>query len=142
MKKTIISGVVSGVILLVVSILMLKAAIMMFPMTFEEYYNDTFNSNGERDIFFYIHPFMLSLALAWFWQRFKGMFKGNFLFRGLELGVVFALVAILPVMWITYSAISVSFIVVGTWPVWTDSNLRCRDGFCKTEPIKANRDRF
>lgn len=115
MKRMIISGVVSGVLLLVVSVLMLNAAIMMFPLTFEEYYNDTFNSNGERDIFFYIHPFVLSLALAWFWQRFKGMFKGNFLFRGLELGVVFAIVAILPIMWITYSAISVSFIVVGTW---------------------------
>ena len=115
MKKIIMSGFVSGAILLVVSILMLNAAIMMFPLTFEEYYNDTFNLNGERDIFFYLHPFVLSLGLAWFWQRFKGMFKGNFLFRGLELGVVFAIVAILPVMWITYSAISVSFIVVGTW---------------------------
>lgn len=115
MKKMIISGAVSGVLLLVVSILMLNAAIMMFPLTFEEYYNDTFNLNGERDIFFYIHPFVLSIALAWFWQRFKAQFKGNFVFRGLELGVVFAIVAILPVMWITYSAISVSFIVVGTW---------------------------
>lgn len=118
MKKLILSGVVSGVVLLVVSILMLNAAIMMFPLTFEEYYNDTFNTNGERDIFFYIHPFVLSIALAWFWQRFKVQFKGNFIFRGLELGVVFGIVAILPVMWITYSAISVSFIVVGTWFVY------------------------
>jgi hypothetical protein len=115
MKKILISGTVSGAILLVVSLLMLNAAIMIFPLTFEEYYNDTFNSNGERDIFFYIHPFILSFSLAWFWQRFKGLFKGNFLVRGLELGLVFALVATLPTMWITYSAISVSFIVVGTW---------------------------
>lgn len=115
MKKIMVPGIVAGIILLVVSVLMIKVAIMMFPQTFEEYYNDTFNSNGERDIFFYIHPFVLTIALAWFWHRFKGMFKGNFLFRGLELGVVFAVVAILPVMWITYSAISVSFIVVGTW---------------------------
>ena len=118
MKKIILSGVVSGIVLLVLSVLMLNAAIMMFPLTFEEYYNDTFNSNGERDIFFYIHPFVLGLALAWFWHRFKVQFKGNFLVRGLELGVVFAIVAILPVMWITYSAISVSFIVVGTWFVY------------------------
>lgn len=115
MKKILISGIVSGAILLVMSILMLNAAIMMFPLTFEEYYNDTFNVAGQRDIFFYIHPFILSFALAWFWQRFKGMFKGNFVLRGLELGFVFAVVAILPTMWITYSAISVSFIVVGTW---------------------------
>jgi hypothetical protein len=115
MKKMIISGFISSIILLVVSVLMLNVALLLYPQTFEEYYNDTFNLNGERDIFFYIHPFVLSIALAWFWQRFKGMFKGNFLLRGLELGVVFAVVAILPVMWITYSAISVSFIVVVTW---------------------------
>jgi hypothetical protein len=115
MKKIMISGLVSGATLLLVSILMLNVAIMMFPQTFEEYYNDTFNLNGERNIFFYIHPFILSFGLAWFWQRFKAMFKGNFLIRGLELGFVFALVAILPTMWMTYSAIAVSFIVVGTW---------------------------
>jgi hypothetical protein len=118
MKKILISGLVSGILLLIVSILMLNVAILMFPLTFEEYYNDSFNSNGERDILFYLHPFVLSFALAWFWHRFKGLFHGNILVRGLELGVVFALVATLPTMWITYSALSVSFIVVGTWFVY------------------------
>ncbi|MCE3281947.1 MAG: hypothetical protein K0Q66_684 [Chitinophagaceae bacterium] len=118
MKKILVSGLVSGILLLIVSILMLNVAIIMFPLTFEEYYNETFNSNGERDIFFYLHPFVLSFALAWFWHRFKGMFRGNMLVRGIELGVVFALVATLPTMWITYSALSVSFIVVGTWFVY------------------------
>jgi hypothetical protein len=118
MKKILISGIVSGILLLIVSILMLNVAIIMFPLTFEEYYNDTFNSNGERDIFFYLHPFVLSFALAWFWHRFKGLFRGNMVVRGIELGVVFALVATLPTMWITYSALSVNFIVVGTWFVY------------------------
>jgi hypothetical protein len=118
MKKILISALVSGILLLIVSILMLNVAILLFPLTFEEYYNDSFNSNGERDIFFYIHPFVLSLALAWFWHRFKGLFRGNMLVRGIELGVVFALVATLPTMWITYSALSVSFMVVGTWFVY------------------------
>jgi len=118
MKKILLSGAVAGLVLLLMSILMLNAAIMMFPQTFEEYYNDTFNMNGQRDIFFYIHPFILSFGLAWFWQRFKDMFKGNFIVRGFELGLVFALVALLPSMWITYSAIAVSFTVVGTWFVY------------------------
>src|SRR4051812_6748765 len=103
MKKILLSGLIAGVLLLIISFLMLNVAIAMFPKTFDEYYNETFNSNGQRDIYFYTHPFILSFALAWFWQRFKGMFKGNFLVRGLELGCVFAVVAILPIMWITYS---------------------------------------
>lgn len=115
MKKVLISGLVAGAVLLLVSIVMLQLAIRLFPLTSEEYYNDTFNHNGERDLFFYIHPFVLGFALAWFWHRFKSMFKGNVYIRGLGLGVVFTIVAILPTMWITYSAISVSFIVVGTW---------------------------
>lgn len=115
MKKILASGLVAGVILLLISILMLNLGARLFPLTFEEYYSDTFNKNGERDIIFYIHPFILSLALAWFWHKFKGAFKGNMFTRGLELGGVFTMVAILPMMWITYSAISVSFTVVGTW---------------------------
>jgi len=115
MKKILLSGLASGIILLVLSLIMLNAVIMFFPVTAEEYYNDAFNSNGQRDIFFYIHPFILSFGLAWFWHRFKGILKGNFVLRGLEIAAIFAIVAILPNMWMTYSSLSVSILVVGTW---------------------------
>jgi hypothetical protein len=80
-----------------------------------EYINPLFNSDGSRDVLFYIHAFIISFALAWFWDRFKGLFNGSFLLRGLEFGLVYALVALLPVMWITFSALDITVIMVSSW---------------------------
>ncbi len=56
--------------------------------------------------------------MSWYWERFKGLFKGSFIFRGLELGIVYGLVAALPTMWITFSAINVSEMMVLSWWVY------------------------
>ncbi len=101
--------------MLALSFGMLYLTILVFPGIAEQYYNPVFRSGGDRNVFFYIHPFILGLALAWFWERFKGQFSGSFLLRGLELGFVYAIVAILPAMWITFSAIDVSLTMVLTW---------------------------
>lgn len=101
--------------MLALSFGMIYLTILVFPGVAEQYYNPVFRSGGERNMLFYLHPFILGLALAWFWERFKGQFSGSFLFRGLELGLVYAVVAILPAMWITFSAIDVSLTMVVTW---------------------------
>ena len=80
-----------------------------------EYNNPLFNSDGSRDIFFYMHAFIISLALSWFWESFKVSFKGSFLLRGLEFGLVYALVALLPVMWITFSSLDITLTMVLSW---------------------------
>lgn len=115
MKKIIVVGLTAGVTLFLLSFAMLYLTVNLFPSLAEEYYNPVFKSGGTRDILFYLHPFVLSLAISWFWERFKGLFKGNILYRGLEFGAVYAFIAMLPVMWITFSAIDVSFTMVFTW---------------------------
>ncbi|MDX1939338.1 MAG: hypothetical protein SFU99_02235 [Saprospiraceae bacterium] len=115
MKKILSSGIIAGLTLLAVSFGMLYLTIMIFPQIAEEYYNPIFRSDGGRNMLFYIHPFVLGFALAWFWERFKGQFSGNFLLRGLELGFVYAIVALLPAMWITFSAIDISLTMILTW---------------------------
>ncbi|MCB0578370.1 MAG: hypothetical protein KDD10_03555, partial [Phaeodactylibacter sp.] len=57
----------------------------------------------------------LSFALAWFWSRFKAQLPGYWLLRGLKFGLAYALLATLPSMWITFSAITVSLGMVFTW---------------------------
>lgn len=115
MKKILTSGLLAGVVLLVLSLGILYFIARMLPDLAEEYYSPTFRNTGDRDLLFYIHPFILGLALAWFWERFKGQFKGAWLLRGLEMGFVYAIVATLPTMWITFSAIDVSLNMVLTW---------------------------
>lgn len=115
MKKIILPGLAAGVVLLVLSYGILYLSINFFPNLVEEYYNPIFWPGSDRALLFFVHPFILSLALSWFWERFKSSFEGVMLVRGLELGIVYGLVATLPSMWITFSAISVSIAMVLSW---------------------------
>lgn len=116
MKKILLSGLVGGVVLLLLSYAMLYIGVMLFPHIAEEYYNTgLFRSGGNEALLFYLHPFIFSFAIAWFWERFKGLFTGNFLIRGLEVGLVYGIVALLPSMWMTYSALNVSLMTVVSW---------------------------
>ncbi len=115
MKKIILSGLLTGVVLLILSILALYATIWLFPTLAAQYYDPAFDTQAGRYMIYYIHPFVIALALSWFWDRFKGVLTGGFLTKGIEFGLVYALIAIFPVMWLIYSAINVSLAMVATW---------------------------
>lgn len=115
MKKIIVTGLIVGLILFVLSYGGLFLAINFFPELFVSYNNPLFNSDGSRDLLFYMHAFIISLALSWFWERFKGLFTGPFVLRGLEFGLVYAAVALLPVMWITFSSLDITLLMVASW---------------------------
>jgi len=115
MKKILISGSVTGVVLVIFSVVALYATIWLLPNVALEYYDSAFRSNGNGVVLYYLHPFVLSFALAWFWERFKVVFTGNFMMRGIEFGLVYLIVATLPAMWLIYSAMTVTLTIVLTW---------------------------
>jgi len=115
MKKILISGIVVGIILFIFSILSLYLTIYLLPSLALEYYNPAFKSNESGDILYFIHPFIVSFALAWFWDRFKSQLGKSFWVKDLEFGIIYSVVATLPSMWIIYSAMSVSLEQVFTW---------------------------
>lgn len=115
MKKFLIKGVVAGAVLLVLSYAALYLLVAFFPDLAELYYDPIFSQEGEKEILYFMHPFILSFALAWFWRRFKSLFHGSFWWRGIEMGLVYGLIATLPSMWITFSSLSVSISLVFTW---------------------------
>lgn len=118
MKKILFSGLIAGIILFIISYGGLFLAVKFFPNLFVEYNNPLFNSDGSRDILFYLHAFIISIALSWFWERFKGIFQGNFLVKGLEFGFVYTIVSLVPVMWITFSAMDITVTMVSSWLVY------------------------
>jgi hypothetical protein len=118
MKKILFSGLIAGAILFILSYGGLFLAVRFFPALFVEYNNPLFNSDGSRDILFYLHAFIISFALSWFWDRFKGLFIGPTILRGLEFGLVYSFVALLPVMWITFSALDITVLMVVSWFVY------------------------
>lgn len=115
MKKVLYSGLIAGISLFIISYGGLFLAITFIPELFVVYNNPLFNSDGSRDVLFYLHAFIISFALSWFWERFKSLFNGNFLLRGIEFGFVYAIVALLPVMWITFSSLDITIIMVLSW---------------------------
>ncbi len=115
MKKVIIAVVVSTVLLLLLSLGLLYGSIYLFPKITEEYFSPVFRSSGNTDWMYYLHPLVLSIALKWFWERYKNLFTGNIFVRAIEVAFVYGVVAMLPVLWLTFSAIDVSFQMVATW---------------------------
>jgi hypothetical protein len=115
MKKIFLPALAAGVLLFIVSYGGLFLAIKNFPKLFIDYINPLFSSDRSRYILFYTHAFVISFALSWFWERFKGLFKGYFVLRGLEFGLVYAGIALAPVMWITYSSLDITFAMVASW---------------------------
>lgn len=115
MKKVLFSGIIAGISLFIISYGGLFLAIKFVPELFVVYNNPLFNSDGSRDVLFYLHAFIISFALSWFWERFKSLFSGNFLLRGIEFGFVYAIVALLPVMWITFSSLDITIVMVLSW---------------------------
>ena len=118
MKRVVLNGLLVGIILFIMSYGGLFLSIRFFPELFLDYNNPLFNSDGSRDVLFYLHAFIISLALSWFWDRFKGLFEGNFVLRGIEFGFVYGLVALLPVMWITFSAMDITVVMVASWFIY------------------------
>ncbi len=115
MKKILTTGLIAGCILFVISYGGLFLGVRFFPVLFVAYDNPLFNSDGSRDVLFYMHAFIISFALSWFWDRFKSLFKGTFIMRGLEFGFVYSIIALLPVMWISFSSLDITVVMVLSW---------------------------
>jgi hypothetical protein len=115
MKKILSSGLIAGIIIFIISYGGLFLAVKFFPSLFIDYNNPLFNSSGDRDILFYLHAFIISLALSWIWTRFKGVLKGPKILRAFNFGIIYAFVALLPVMWITFSAMDITVSMVLSW---------------------------
>ena len=115
MKKIIIPGLVAGVVLLILSLLGLYLTIWLFPDLAMQYFQPTFNEQSSRIMLYFIHPFIIGMALSWFWNRVKSILTGSFITRGLEFAVIYALIATLPAMWLVFSSVTVSLPMVATW---------------------------
>jgi hypothetical protein len=115
MNKIISSGLVAAVALLLLAFASLKLLPVILPAVAEEYYKPVFVNDETRNLFYFVQPVVLAFALAWFWNRFKGVLTGNWFLKGLEMGFIYLVVATLPAMIIIFSAIDVSIGTIITW---------------------------
>ncbi|HVB03259.1 MAG TPA: hypothetical protein VNE41_06035 [Chitinophagaceae bacterium] len=115
MKKIIIAGLLVGGVFLFLHILGLYLIRFTLPGIAVQYFDPAFDAQSDRFVFYCIHPFVLSMSLSWFWSRLKGVLAGSFLTRGIEFGLIYVMVATFPMLWLIYSSMSVSLLIVSTW---------------------------
>ncbi len=115
MKRILTAYFTAVVALLIFSYLALWLSIHFLPKIAEQYFDPIYSSSSKRTWMYFIHPFIVALALKYFWQRFRHMFKGNTIKRGIEVGLIYGGIAIIPAMWITFSGVAVSISIVASW---------------------------
>lgn len=118
MKKVIIPGITAGVVLLITSIVGLYFTIWFLPNIAMQYFNPAFGDQSGKYAIYLLHPFVVGLALAWFWSKIKFFIGGSYLSRSIEFGAIYMVVAIFPFMLLLYSSIDVSISMLATWFVF------------------------
>lgn len=118
MKKVILPGLAAGLAVLCLSLGFNFFFNLLFPALSAEYLNQSIFrpwSDPMMQLFF-LHPFIMGLALAFVWDRTKNAINGkNALERGFYFGGFIFLVATIPGMFVTFSSFQVSPGLVLSW---------------------------
>ncbi len=106
---------VVSVALLALSFGVLFININAFTSLVEAYYNTVFYPGAERSNLFFLHPLVIGIAFIMVWIKTKETLRGGIFLKGMEFGLYYAFIATLPSMWITFSSMDVSVLMVFLW---------------------------
>lgn len=118
MKKTFLSGLIAGFVLLILSVAGLYLLLWQMPDMAMEYFGPAFISPDRRNVLYYVHPFIIAICLLWLWRQFQHIFKGSIIIKSLKFGMVYMTIATFPYMLLIYSAIDVSWLIILSWLIF------------------------
>jgi hypothetical protein len=112
------SGLLTGLVLFLASQVVSQIFGMIFPSITAEYQNpNLFRSfKDPLMLLFFVHPFLVGILLAWFWNKTKSIFGEN-VKGGMKFGLTYWVVATIPGMFATYSSMPYSLAIVMSWLV-------------------------
>ena len=119
MKKIIVPGLTAGVVILILG-MVISYIFMPFPSIRADYNSTSVIMRSWADpliSLFLLYPFVLGVALAWFWDKSKHVFKGSFIKRGFGFGFAYFVIATIPGMLISYSSLSLSLLTIISWAI-------------------------
>lgn len=126
MKKVILSGLLIGVLILVVEMALSYAANSVFPSLVAEYNNTSLFRSWSDPLMLYLYgayPFVMGIAFAWAWNKVKVLFAGAAAKNGFLFGLAFWLVYTIPGMLISYASFQLSLTMILSWTlsgfIWT-----------------------
>lgn len=117
MKKAILFGLLTGILLLAVGMGLSQLLNALFPQLVTEYANVAIYRpwDDPKMSLFFIYPFLVAILLAFAWMKHKTAFQGSALKKGLKFGLVYFVIAIIPGMLMSYSSFQVSALMVASW---------------------------
>jgi hypothetical protein len=118
MKKVFVPGLVAAIAVLAAAIVvgMLFNVIPSIKAEYENY--QIFRPMNDPIMFIYfIQPFLLSFALAWVWNKAKGLFPGNLMKRTFYYALIYWFVAIVPGMIMSISSFKITVLVTLSWTI-------------------------
>ena len=116
-KTVVTTGLIAGVVMLVVGLVFNRVFGVLFPSINAEYQDPALFRPWSDPLMSYIfvHPFIVGIVLAWVWDKTKDLFKERDVFwRCCQFASAYWLVTI-PGMFISYSTFPVSFTMVFSW---------------------------
>ena len=119
-KKIILTGLVAGLAMLAVSAGLSFLINLALPGLMSEYANTALFRSWDDPIMsiYFAYPFVMGLALAWFWNKVKDSFSGKGVWgRGIHYGFAYWIIASIPGMVVTYSSFQVTLPMVLSWTV-------------------------
>lgn len=119
MKKVIVPGLVAGLVMLIVSMVVNMISGVLLPGLMQEYQNTAMFRPWSDPLMqaFMAYPFVLGLALAWVWDKVKGLLGSSPLKKATNLALAYLIVATIPGMFATYTSFAVSLTMVLSWTV-------------------------
>ncbi len=111
-------GVISGMIMLIISILLNQFYVMLFPSLRIDYENPHLFRPWSDPLMsvYYVVPFLTGIILVWIWDSIHEIIGGSKMRRGIRFGLGYWITS-LPGMLMSYSSFPLSFIMVLSWTI-------------------------
>jgi len=110
------SGLIAGLIMLIISFVMTIILNLIFPQITLEYSTQMYRSwNDPLMLLFYLHPFILGLILSWVWQLTSLIMKGDDITKAVKFTFAYIIIAQIPGMYITFASMNVSLLMIMGW---------------------------
>ena len=117
-KRVLLSGIVAGIVLLILQLVLGGMLQHLFPLLWQEYSNPAL-FRGMQDWqmqLWYIYPFLFAILLSWIWQTVKPFTRGKTPgHRGVRFGLIYWLIAMLPGLLLSYITFPLSLELVAFW---------------------------
>jgi len=107
-----------GLVNFLASMLVSKVFGVIFPSINAQYQNTNLFRpwTDPLMLLFFVYPFLTGIILAWFWNKTKNVFGEN-IKGGINFGITYWVIASIPGMFITYSSMPYSLLIVISWLV-------------------------